>query len=103
LLEARDILSRGSTTPRRVDVRVLAATNRDLGRDVEQGRFRDDLYFRLNVMEIHIPALRERPEDIPLLVEYLIQKHNPELKRNFKGADAAVIYELMSRTCTGTS
>lgn len=96
VLEAREILSIGSTTPRKVDVRVLAATNRDLGRDVEQGRFRDDLYFRLNVMEIHIPALRERPEDIPLLVEYLIQKHNPELKRNFKGAEPAVIHVLMS-------
>ena len=96
VLEAREILSIGSTTPRKVDVRVLAATNRDLGRDVEQGRFRDDLYFRLNVMEIHIPALRERPEDIPLLVEYLIQKHNPELKRNFKGAEPAVIHTLMS-------
>ncbi|MBI2211626.1 MAG: sigma 54-interacting transcriptional regulator [Deltaproteobacteria bacterium] len=83
VLEAREILSIGSTTPRKVDVRVLAATNRELQKEVEQGRFRDDLYFRLNVMEIHIPPLRERPEDIPLLVEHLIEKHNPELKRHF--------------------
>lgn len=96
VLEAREILPIGSTTPKRVDIRVLAATNRDLGREVEQGRFRDDLYFRLNVMEIHIPPLRERPEDIPLLVEHLIQKHNPELKRHFKGAEQAVIQALMS-------
>lgn len=96
VLEAREILSIGSTTPRKVDVRVLAATNRELEKEVEQGRFRDDLYFRLNVMEIHIPPLRERPEDIPLLIEHLVEKHNPELKRHFKGAEPAVIQALMS-------
>jgi transcriptional regulator with PAS, ATPase and Fis domain len=96
VLEAREILPIGATTPRKVDVRVLAATNRELQKEVEQGRFRDDLYFRLNVMEIHIPPLRERPEDIPLLVEHLIEKHNPELKRHFRGAEPAVIQALMS-------
>lgn len=95
-LETKEILPIGSTTPRRIDVRVLAATNRDLLKEVEEGRFRDDLYYRLNIMEIHIPPLRERPEDIPLLVEHLIQKHNPELKKNFRGADGAVIRTLMS-------
>jgi len=95
-LEAKEILPIGNTTPRRIDVRVLAATNRDLKREVEEGRFRDDLYFRLNIMEICIPPLRERPEDIPLLVDYLIRKHNPELKKNFKGAEQEVIHVLMS-------
>ena len=95
-LEAKEILPIGNTTPRHIDVRVLAATNRDLKREVEQSRFRDDLYFRLNTMEIHIPPLRERPEDIPLLVDHLIQKHNPELKKSFKGAEGAVIRTLMS-------
>lgn len=95
-LEAKEILPIGSTTPRRIDVRVLAATNRNLQKEVEAGRFRDDLYYRLNVMEIHIPPLSERPEDIPLLVEHLIKKHNPELKRNFTGADEDVIRVLMS-------
>src|SRR5499426_2531077 len=74
-LEAKEILPIGNTTPRHIDVRVLAATNRDLAKEVAEGRFRDDLYFRLNILEIHIPPLRERPEDIPLLVEHLIQKH----------------------------
>src|SRR5215471_545249 len=60
-LEAREILPIGNTTPRRIDVRVLAATNRNLKQEVEQGRFRDDLYYRLNIMELHIPALRDRP------------------------------------------
>jgi transcriptional regulator with PAS, ATPase and Fis domain len=95
-LEAKEILPIGNTTPRRIDVRVLAATNRDLKREVEEGRFRDDLYFRLNIMEICIPPLRERPEDIPLLVDYLIRKHNPELKKTFKGAEQDVIHVLMS-------
>jgi len=95
-LEAKEILPIGNTTPKRIDVRVLAATNRDLKKEVEQGRFRDDLYYRLNVMEIHVPALRDRPEDIPLLVEHLIQKHNPELKKNFKGVEPEVIRLLIS-------
>ena len=95
VLEAKEILSIGSTTPWKVDVRIIAATNRDLLKETEEGRFREDLYFRLNVLEIHIPPLGERPEDIPLLVEHLIQKHNPELKRHFKGAEEAVIRLLM--------
>lgn len=95
-LEAKEILPIGSTTPRHIDVRVIAATNRNLQNEVEAGRFREDLYFRLDVMEIHIPPLRERPEDIPLLIEHLIKKHNAELKKNFKGAEEAVVRALMS-------
>jgi transcriptional regulator with PAS, ATPase and Fis domain len=94
-LEAKEILPIGSTTPRRIDVRVLAATNRNLQKEVEAGRFREDLYYRLNIMEIHIPPLHERPEDIPLLVDHLIRKHNPELNRRFTGADDEVIRTLM--------
>jgi two-component system response regulator PilR (NtrC family) len=75
---------------------VLAATNRNLRKEVEAGRFREDLYYRLNIMEIHIPPLRDRPEDIPLLVEYLVKKHNPELNRNFQRIDDDVIRVLMS-------
>ena len=95
-LEAKEILPLGSTTPRRIDVRVLAATNRNLHNEVEAGRFREDLYYRLNVMEIHIPPLRERPEDIPELIEHFIKRHNPELKRNFQGIDEAAVRVLMA-------
>lgn len=90
-LEAKEILPIGSTSPRRIDVRVVAATNRDLNKETLEGRFREDLYYRLNVMELHIPPLRERPEDIILLIEHLIQRHNPELKKSFKGAEPEVI------------
>ena len=95
-LEAKEILPIGATTPRRIDVRVLAATNRDLKQEVAAGRFREDLYYRLNIMEIHIPPLKERPEDIPLLIDFFIQRHNPELKRNFQGIDADAVQLLMS-------
>jgi len=95
-LEAKEILPIGSTTPRHVDVRVLAATNRNLNKEVEAGRFREDLFYRLNVMEIHIPPLRERPEDIPLLVDHFIKRHNPELKKNYEGIDEEAVRILMS-------
>jgi len=95
-LEAKEILPIGTTTPRHIDVRVLAATNRDLKQEVSAGRFREDLYYRLNIMEINIPPLRQRPEDIPLLIDYFIQRHNPELKRNFNGIDADAVQLLMS-------
>jgi transcriptional regulator with PAS, ATPase and Fis domain len=95
-LEAKEILPIGSTTPRHIDVRVLAATNRNLQKEVEAGRFREDLYYRLNIMEIHIPPLCERPEDIPLLFDHLMKKHNPELNKQFVGADDAVIRTLMA-------
>jgi len=95
-LEAKEILPIGSTTPRQIDVRILAATNRDLTQEVAAGRFREDLFYRLNVMEIHIPPLQDRPEDIPLLIDYFIKRHNPELKRNFNGIDADAVQLLMA-------
>ncbi len=95
-IETKEVLSVGATTPVKVDVRIIAATNRDLRREVEAGRFRDDLYYRLNVFGIEIPPLRERREDIPPLVDHFIRLHNRELKKQFKGADAATIKLFMS-------
>ena len=95
-LEAKEILPIGSTTPRHIDVRVLVATNRNLKREVNENRFREDLYYRLNIMEIYLPRLSERPEDIPLLIEHFIKKHNPELKRDIQGIDDEAVAMLMS-------
>lgn len=95
-LEAKEVLPVGATSPIKTDVRLLAATNRELKKEVEAGRFREDLYYRLHVIEVPIPPLRDRREDIPLLVEYLIRRHNQDLKRAYKGVDNATMKVLMS-------
>jgi transcriptional regulator with PAS, ATPase and Fis domain len=68
----------GSERARRVDVRIVAATHRDLEELLDRGAFREDLYYRLNVITVHIPALRERSEDIPLLLRHFLEKHAPD-------------------------
>jgi len=95
-IEAKEILPVGASAPIKVEVRVIAATNQDLGKAVEAGKFREDLYYRLNVVGIEIPPLRERREDIPLLVEHFVRLHNRELKKSFKGTDAATMKLLMA-------
>ncbi len=72
VLESREVRRLGSNTPRRCDVRVIAATNRDLRIEVNAGRFRADLYYRLNVLRVQLPALRSRPDDLPLLATHLL-------------------------------
>lgn len=74
VLQEGEVRRVGDTSPRKVDVRILAATARDLQEEVSQGRFRDDLYYRLNVVEVHIPPLRERAEDVLPLAEHFIKK-----------------------------
>jgi DNA-binding NtrC family response regulator len=96
-IEQKEILPVGANEPVRVEARVLAATNKELGREVEAGRFRDDLYYRLNVVCIHIPPLRERREDIPALVDFLLARHARALGKRLTG----VTHEAMQllRAC----
>jgi len=75
VLQDRQIRQVGGTQWLTVDVRIIAATNKDLAREIEESRFREDLFYRLNVIPIHIPPLRERPEDIPALVEAFVRRH----------------------------
>jgi two-component system response regulator PilR (NtrC family) len=96
VLEEKTVLPVGSTAPVKVNVRILAATNRDLKNEVEAGRFRDDLYYRLNVFEINIPPLRQRLDDLPGLVEHLVQRHNLEMNTAYKGVDSSTLRVLLS-------
>jgi two-component system response regulator AtoC len=75
VLQERKIERIGSSLPIKVDIRIIVATNKDLQKQVEQNKFRDDLYYRLNVINIHMPPLRDRKEDIPSLVEHFLAKH----------------------------
>jgi len=86
-IETGEFIPVGDTTPVKVDVRIIAATNRDLEKEVEKGNFREDLFYRLNVIEIKLPPLNERQEDIPLLVHHFLEKYNKELNRQVKGVD----------------
>jgi len=95
-IEEKEFLPVGGTRPVRVDVRILAASNRDLAKQVEEGHFREDLYYRLNVVNIEIPPLRERKEDIPLLVQYFIDRHNPSLGKRVRGVDEATMSVLVN-------
>ena len=81
VLQEQEFERLGSNHTQRVDVRIVAATNGDLAKLVAERAFRSDLYYRLNVFPIHIPALRERPEDVPLLVRYFVQKFSRRLNK----------------------
>ena len=84
----------GSTRTKKVDIRLVAATNRDLDRMIEDRQFRSDLYYRLNVFPIRVPPLRERPEDIPLLVQYFTQKYASRMQKRIESIPAAAMRKL---------
>ena len=85
----------------KVDVRLLTATNRDLAAEITTGGFREDLYYRLNVVPIHLPALRERHQDIPLLVDHFIARFNERLKKQIAGAEPEAVERLVAHNWPG--
>ena len=85
VLQEREIERLGGLHPVKVDVRIIAATNKNLEEEVKQGRFREDLYYRLNIVQIEIPPLRERKEDIPLLLDFFLKRLNARHKKNVRG------------------
>ena len=96
VLEGHPFERVGGSKPITVDVRVIAATNRDLEKDIAEGRFRRDLFFRLRVLEIIVPALRKRPEDIPILADFFLQRFNNETGRKIKGYTSEAKAKLLS-------
>src|SRR2546422_533231 len=94
VLQEREIERVGSSHPIAVDVRVLAATNRDLDAAVERGTFREDLFYRLNVFPIHVPPLRERAEDIPILVEYLVDRFAKQTGKIIRSIEKQTLQRL---------
>jgi transcriptional regulator with PAS, ATPase and Fis domain len=101
VLQDGEIRPLGSSETRTVDVRVIAATNRDLRKDVEDGRFREDLYYRLRVVEIALPPLRERKSDIPLLAHHFLDVANRKMGRKIKGFTNAVIDRFVAYEWSG--
>jgi DNA-binding NtrC family response regulator len=94
VLQEKEIERIGSTSPSRVDVRIIAATNRNLEKEVAEGRFRLDLYYRLNVFPLLLPALRERKEDIPLLAAHFIQYFNRKAGKKVAGLSDKVVKNM---------
>src|SRR5439155_24916302 len=94
VLQEQEFERLGGNRTQSVDVRVVAATNADLSKRVAERAFRSDLYYRLNVFPIHIPALRERAEDLPLLVRYFVQRFSRQLNKNVEYTPAYVMDAL---------
>jgi DNA-binding NtrC family response regulator len=101
VIDDKRIFPIGVRNPIKVDLRVIGATNKNLELEIMNGRFREDLYYRLKVIEIEIPALRERKEDIPLLVRHFIRSYNKELKKQFKGVSNGVMMAFLRNQWKG--
>ena len=100
-LQEHQIRMVGGISEIAVDVRVVAATNKDLADEVEKGTFREDLYYRLNVIRIHLPPLRERRDDIPYLARHFLNKYNQELGRDVQSFSPETMEILLSQPYLG--
>lgn len=95
-LQEKEIERLGGNKVLPVDVRVIVATNRNLAQEVKAGRFRADLYYRLSIFPIHLPPLRERPEDIALLAEHFAQKYSRKLNNPYRGIKQKAMRQLLT-------
>jgi len=100
-IEEKQVWPVGSTKPVRVDIRIIASTNRELAKEVEAARFRGDLFYRLNVIHIGLPPLREHREDIPMLVDHFIGEFNRKLARRVRGIDHETLRTFMGSPWKG--
>jgi two-component system, NtrC family, response regulator len=101
VLETSEFIRVGDTKTTRVNVRVITATNRDLREEVEQGKFREDLFYRLNIFTIKLPALRERKKDIPLLAKHFLRIYSSKLNGQVTGMSSEFLDELINHDWKG--
>jgi DNA-binding NtrC family response regulator len=101
IIEERQVWAVGATRPQPIDVRIIASTNRDLAGEIDAGRFRVDLFYRLNVVHLMLPPLRDRREDIPLLVDHFIPRLNVKLQRRVLGVEPEALHALMGHGWKG--
>ncbi len=101
VIQERDFIPVGATKAKKVDIRFVAATNKDLEREVRAGRFREDLFYRLNVISIHLPSLRERPEDIEPLARYFLRKYGQRMTKEVTGFTLDALKLLMTYSWPG--
>jgi len=101
VLQEKEFNPIGSTRSLKVDVRIITATNQNIEKSVEQGKFREDLYYRIHVIPIHIPPLRERKEDIPFLIDHFIRKHSSRVGKKIEGIDPVAVQQLMQQNWPG--
>jgi two-component system response regulator HydG len=101
IIQEREIQRVGGETTINVDVRIIAATNRDLKREVEEGNFREDLFYRLNVVTLNVPSLSERHDDIPLLVQHFMEKFAQKNRKPVKGLSPLAMEMLLKYNWPG--
>jgi len=101
VLETGEMERLGSSRTRKVDARIISATNADLNEEISAGRFREDLMFRLNTIEIRLPPLRDRREDIPPLAHHFLQAYCKRYRKNLSGFDAAALQALLEHAWPG--
>jgi transcriptional regulator with PAS, ATPase and Fis domain len=101
LLQEKEYRRVGDTVNKITDIRIIAATNKDLAAEVKAGRFREDLYFRLNVIGIHLPPLRERRDDIPVLANYFVKRAAENYKRKISGIHPDAMQMLLANSWQG--
>jgi DNA-binding NtrC family response regulator len=101
VLQTGDVERVGSSKARHVDVRIISATNSNLQQEVGEGKFREDLLFRLNTIEIHLPALRDRREDIPALATHFLRRHATRYRKTLSGFDAGAMQLLLAHPWPG--
>ena len=101
VIQEREFTPVGGTKVKKVDIRLIAATNKDLPEMIKEGTFREDLFYRLNIVPLHLPSLRERPEDIPLLAQHFLEKYCRELGKKTKTFSPAAMELLMRHSWPG--